>query len=396
MKTINITPFLLALSLLVSCSSDSDDGPEVVVPQDATLTMAIAPGSILTKAAKSETPETKNGEKKINNICAALFKADGSLLTTAYVDYKDIPTETTPDTIRISAKSDTPYTYVILVNVGNQSFSNLDDLKSKTYDLENIKVDNQPMCSRFMTIKEDMLKPGANYWGPDKAFPNKPTGAGSLSEEAVNVYRTASRIDLEQISVSWSGDNAADLKEAKARFHLKRIYVIDAKNATCLADHLSTDASVELTGEERTFLHGREAGENYFSGLDLFSATGENPVVIGANDSYVPANKWQCYVTENTETSNPTTLILKGDILEGDTPILSDRYFFIRLENMKGTDANNTEHLLAGVIRNYVIRISATITGKGSGDEEYKENAYVRVTVTPEEWSVETQHEDVN
>ena len=396
MKTINITPFLLALSLLVSCSSDGDDGPEVVVPQDATLTMAIAPGSILTKAAKSETPETKNGEKKINNICAALFKADGSLLTTADVDYKDIPTETTPDTIRISAKSDTPYTYVILVNVGNQSFSNLDELKSKTYDLENIKVDNQPMCSRFMTITDQMLKPGANYWGPDKAFPNKPSGAGSLSEEAVNVYRTASRIDLEQISVSWSGDNAADLKEAKARFHLKRIYVIDAKNATCLADHSSTDASVELTGEGRTFLHGREAGENYFSGLDLFPAVGENPVVIGANDSYVPANKWQCYVTENTETSNPTTLILKGDILEGDTPILSDRYFFIRLENMKGTDANNTDHLLAGVIRNYVIRISATITGKGSGDEEYKENAYVRVTVTPEEWSVETQHEDVN
>ena len=98
----------------------------------------------------------------------------------------------------------------------------------------------------------------------------------SLSEEAVNVYRTASRIDLEQISVSWSGDNAADLKEAKARFHLKRIYVIDAKNATCLADHSSTDASVELTGEGRTFLHGREAGENYFSGLDLFPAVGEN------------------------------------------------------------------------------------------------------------------------
>lgn len=396
MKTINITPFLLALSLLVSCSSDSDDGPEVVVPQDATLTMAIAPGSILTKAAKSETPETKNGEKKINNICAALFKADGSLLTTAYVDYKDIQAETTPDTIRISAKSDTPYTYVILVNVGNQSFSNLDDLKSKTYDLENIKVDNQPMCSRFMTITDQMLKPGANYWGPDKAFPNKPSGAGSLSEEAVNVYRTASRIDLEQISVSWSGDNAADLKEAKARFHLKRIYVIDAKNATCLADHSSTDASVELTGEGRTFLHGREAGENYFSGLDLFPAVGENPVVIDADNSYVPANKWQCYVTENTETSNSTTLILKGDILEGDTPILSDRYFFIRLENMKGTDANNTEHILAGVIRNYVIRINATITGKGSGDEEYKENAYVKVTVTPEEWSVETQHEDVN
>ena len=396
MKTINITPFLLALSLLVSCSSDGDDGPEVVVPQDATLTMAIAPGSILTKAAKSETPETKNGEKKINNICAALFKADGSLLTTAYVDYKDIQAETTPDTIRIRAKSDTTYTYVILVNVGNQSFSNLDDLKSKTYDLENIKVDNQPMCSRFMTITDQMLKPGANYWGPDKAFPNKPSGAGSLSEEAVNVYRTASRIDLEQISVSWSGDNAADLKEAKARFHLKRIYVIDAKNATCLADHSSTDASVELTGEGRTFLHGREAGENYFSGLDLFPAVGENPVVIDADNSYVPANKWQCYVTENTETSNPTTLILKGDILEGDTPILSDRYFFIRLENMKGTDANNTEHILAGVIRNYVIRINATITGKGSGDEEYKENAYVKVTVTPEEWSVETQHEDVN
>ena len=77
--------------------------------------------------------------------------------------------------------------------------------------------------------------------------------------------------------------------------------MIDAKNATCLADRSSTDASVELTGGgDELFLHGREAGENYFSGLDLFPAVGENLVVIDADNSYVPANKWQCYVTENT------------------------------------------------------------------------------------------------
>lgn len=89
-------------------------------------------------------------------------------------------------------------------------------------------------------------------------------------------------------------------------------------------------------------------------------------------------------------------LVLKGDILHKDTdaPILSDRYYFVKLLNL--IDSDNKETIYPGVIRNKVIRISATITGKGSGDEEYKENAYVKVTVTPENWSVETQHEDVN
>ena len=106
---------------------------------------------------------------------------------------------------------------------------------------------------------------------------------------------------------------------------------------------------------------------------------------------------WRCYVTENTEDGNklPTTLILKGDILPetDDEPILKDRYFFIRLKDMKDTQGKE----LAGVIRNYVIRISATISGKGSGDEEYRENAFATVTVTPDDWSVEEeQHEGVN
>ena len=91
-------------------------------------------------------------------------------------------------------------------------------------------------------------------------------------------------------------------------------------------------------------------------------------------------------------------LVLKGDILykDTDTPILSDRYYFVKLLNLTGAGDDDKGTVYPGVIRNKVIRISATITGKGSGDEEYKENAYVTVTVTPENWSVETQHEDVN
>lgn len=391
MKTFDILAFLLALGLLVSCSSDGDDGPEVIVPQDATLTLAIAPGSILTKATE---PETKDGERKINTICAALFKDDGSLLTTAYVDYKDVQAGTkTPDTIRISAKSDTPYTYAILVNVGNQSFSSLEDLKSKTYALKDIKVDNQPMCSRFMTIKS--LKPGANYWGPDEAFTNKPAGSNSVNTSPINVYRTASRIDLEKVSVEWRETDAGDLKKADACFRLKRVYVSDAGSATYLTDREIDNYSVEIK-ENASFLQGKENGNAYFAPLNLFAPAEENAPVIRANtDAYVPDNgKWQCYVTENTKKANPTTLILKGDILDkdGKTPIMKDRYFFIRLLDM--TDTRN--NLLAGVIRNYVIRISATITGKGSGDEEYRDNAYATVTITPDEWSVETQHENVN
>lgn len=395
MKTIEITAFLLAASLLLfSCSSEGDDVPEVIVPQDATLTLAIAPGSVLTKAATSETtpPVTKDGEKKINNICAALFKEDGNLLTTAYVDYTDI-TGKTPDTIRISAKSDTKYTYVVLVNVGNQTFPNLEGLKSLTYDLQNIYSENQPMCSRFITIQK--LKPGANYYGPKDVFP-KASVDEFLQQTSIPVYRTASRIDFESINVSWSDADADDLKKENARFRLKRIYVINTKEATHLVDRNESSNSVELNSSSNIFLNGRDMTDSkYFDKLDLFPADDATSTpIINVGEEYVPVNKWQCYITENTDKNSPTSLILKGDILHknNNDPILKDRYFFIRLKDMVDTQ-NKT---LPGVIRNYVIRIKATITGKGSGDEIYRENAYATVTVTPDEWSVETQHENVN
>lgn len=398
MKPISITLISLALGLLASCSSGGDDEPEVVVPQDATLTLSVAPGSVLTRSASND-PVAKAGESKINNIFAALFKADNTLLTSSYVDYSQAA-ENTPDTIRISAKSDTPYTYVVLVNAGNQSFSNLEELKKATYKLQDIKVDNQPMCSRYMNITK--LKPGANYIGEQKTFPTAPADAAFYSKSPIKVYRTASRIDFEAINVKWSDADAADLQKANARFRLKRVFVKDVKSSTYLVDRAlsSNNYSVELKNNI-TYLNGDVEGKSgYYASLNLFTAGEDGGPVIPVDGSYVPANeanKWQCYITENTEESTPTTIILRGDILpeSGDTPILKDRNFFIRLtkENMIDTGGNQ----LSGVVRNYVIRISATVTGKGSGDDTYRDNAYATVTVTPDEWEVEdTQQEEVN
>lgn len=400
MKTINITPFLLALCLLVSCSSGDDDGPEVIVPKDATLTLSVAPGSVLTKSSTSG--ETQQGEATIHTICAALFKEDGSLLTSSYVDYSAQSGNETPDTIRIGAKSDTKYTYVVLVNVGNKSFPTLDKLKEETFALKDIKIDNQPMCSQF---KELELKPGANYIGPKDVFTEASEDANFYSTSPVAVFRTASRIDFEEIGVNWSDENATDLQKANARFHLKRVYATQVKSHTYLTDRDIEDHSVELKDgtDGLSYLHGREAGEGYLNTLNLFDpGEEENPVIITSGSSMTTyeingKKAWRCYITENTEagTQLPTTLILKGDILpENSTePILKDRYFFVRLKDMEDTTQKKK---LAGVIRNYVIRIKATISGKGSGDETYRENAYATITVTPEEWSVEEQHENVN
>lgn len=395
MKTINITSFLLALSLLVSCSSDDDDGPEVIVPQDATLTLAVAPGSVLTKAKAGETQE---GEAKINNMYAALFKADKTLLTSAYVNYSG-QTGETPDTIRISAKSDTPYTYVVLVNVGNIKCSNIDDLMEKTYNLKDISVNNQPMGSHFLEIKS--LKPGINYYGQEDVFTNKPAEHFFYSKSNIEVYRTASRIDFEKISLKWSKDDAGDLLLEKARFHLKQVYAVDAKSTTYLADHVQggNNNSVEIMSDP-AYLHGKPGQEGYLVSLNLFPRGGENTSAIITSDGEwdITENPLRCYITENTDEAKPTMLVLKGDILRQgtDEPILSDRYYFVKLLNLIGAGDGDKGTVYPGVIRNKVIRISATITGKGSGDEEYKENAYVTVTATPEEWSIETQHENVN
>lgn len=409
MKPIYIAPFLLALCLLASCSS-GDDEPEVIVPQDATLTLSVAPGSVLTKSSAPGTKtdevkpgETQQGEAKINNICAALFKEDGSLLTSSYVDYSSGEGGSkTPDTIRISAKSDTKYTYVLLVNVGNKTFSTLDKLKEGTFALKDIEVGNQPMCSQFRNVE---LKPGANYIGPQEVF-TEALETEFINKESIKVYRTASRIDFEQIGVTWSDENATDLKKANARFRLKRVYATQVKSHTYLTDRSGSDQSVELKNEVEglTYLHGKKSGINgYLETLNLFNPSeGAESVIISSGSSIDSkdinsGNPWRCYVTENTEAglTLPTTLILKGDILPetGDDPILKDRYFFVRLKDMKDTQGK----ALSGVIRNYVIRISATISGKGSGDETYRENASAIVTVTPDDWSVEeTQHEGVN
>ncbi|MBS1321723.1 MAG: hypothetical protein HP046_17995 [Parabacteroides sp.] len=391
MKTINITPFLLVLSLLISCSSDDDNGPEIIVPQDATLTLAVAPGSVLTKAKAGEPQE---GEAKINNMYAALFKADQTLLTSAYVDFNG-QTGETPDTIRISAKSDTPYKYIILVNVGNINCSSIGDLMKKTYNLKDIRVSNQPMGSKFLEIES--LKPGTNYYGKEEIFKNKPAEYSFYSTSNIEVYRTASRIDFEKISLKWSEADAGDLLKEGARFRLKQVYVVDAKSTTYLADRKygGNNYSVETSGS--AYWHGKP-GEDYLESLDLFPREGDNTSATIPSDGEwnITENPLRCYITENTDKTKPTMLVLKGDILHKDTdaPILSDRYYFVKLLNL--IDSDNKETIYPGVIRNKVIRISATITGKGSGDEEYKENAYVKVTVTPENWSVETQHEDVN
>lgn len=391
MKTINITSFLLALSLLVSCSSDDDNGPEVIVPQDATLTLAVAPGLVLTKAKAGEPQE---GEAKINNMYAALFGANQSLFISAYVDFSDQTGKTT-DTIRISAKSDTPYTYVILVNVGNIKCSSIEDLMEKTYNLKDISVNNQPMGSHFLEIKS--LKPGTNYYGKEDIFTNKPAEYSFYSKNNIEVYRTASRIDFEKISLKWSEADAGDLLKEGARFRLKQVYVVDAKSTTYLADHMYGENNYSVETSDPAYWHGKP-GEDYLASLNLFPRGEDNtPATITSDGEWnITENPLRCYITENTDEAKPTMLVLKGDILHknANEPILSDRYYFVKLLNL--IDSDNKETIYPGVIRNKVIRISATITGKGSGDEEYKDNAYVTVTVTPENWSVETQHEDVN
>ena len=139
-----------------------------------------------------------------------------------------------------------------------------------------------------------------------------------------------------------------------------------------------------------SYLDGKKSGSaSYLETLNLFNPSEDAESVIISSGNSIESeeinggNPWRCYVTENTESglTLPTTLILKGG------------YFFVRLKDMEDTQGKT----LPGIIRNYVIRISATITGKGSGDETYRENASAIVTVTPDDWSVEeTQHEGVN
>lgn len=401
MKPIKSIFFLLAAALLPACSAPGDEEPEVIVPQDATLTVSVAPGSVLTKSGLKSTtgeggdPLMKPGEDKINNIFAALFRReDSTLVSSAYVAYANVD-GTTPDTIQVAAKSNTKYLYVVLVNVGKPAFTNMKELRELCMNLEDIRIDNQPMCSRFEEITD--LKPGNNYIGPTDTFKDVPTEA-LYRNRTLPVYRTASRIDVDHINLDWLEGDADDLKTEGARFRLKRIYVVDAKSAARLADlTVTTDNGVRYSVEwnENDYKHGRAEGSDYLPALDLYTLTPYNEVILNPQETYSPpGDPWQCYVTENTGVK-PTMVILNGDILHKneDTPILSNRYYFVPLKDM--TDKEGKP--LSGIFRNYVIRLMIKITGRGSSDETYRENAKAVVSINVDKWAVETQKEtDVN
>lgn len=398
---------LLTTGLLVSCSNDG--GPaEPEGPVDATLTLSVFAGTrpTGTKAASTKADDQVIGnEAEINNLQIAVFKQDGSLLAAHYEDFTQ--KEGLKDTIGVSAKSGR-YTLVVLANAGNVNYTKLSELKGETVKLSTQSSDNLTMSSKCMTVD---IKAGENYIGPKDGFGGKeiPSDAYFLKEERIKVTRIAGRIDMELLSVDWSDDTSGDLKKEGAGFRLKKIYVRDAKEESRIISGSETSdltaADWELVEWEGVpALHGNDQDENeakYLPSLNLYplSDGGDAIIEFGDTKKFSPLS---CYVTENgnypEQVPAPTRIIVVGDIIDskGET-ILSDRHYTIKVNDGNSEITGGGISNFTYIRRNYVYHIYATITGKGSPDEESFSNSSITVLVQAVDWDVVYEkHPDVN
>lgn len=399
---------LLTVGLLASCSKDSDGPVEPEGPVDATITLSVFSGTkpsgtkAATKADDTDGQVVGN-EARINNLQIAIFKADGSLLAAHYEDYSGVAGTVLRDTIGVSAKSG-DYKLVVLANTGNINYTTLNELKEKTTELSTQSSDNLSMSSKCIAIK---VAAGENYIGPSDGFGNKVmTGYHQISQERIKVTRLVGRIDLESLEVDWSDDTSADLIAEQAGFKLKKIYIRAAKKESRVISGSETPSIaaadwdlVEWAGVPS--LHGKRGVENYLESLDLFfDETGENIAYHGTKD-FAPLS---CYVTENgnkADIPDPTRIIIVGDITDntGET-ILADRHYTIIVNDKDGNSQITGGGLDSGfsyIRRNYVYHVSATITGKGSPDEERYNNASITSLVQAVPWQVIYEdHTDVN
>lgn len=397
---------LLAAGLLVSCSKD--DGPvEPEGPVDATITLSVFSGTqpsgtrAATKADESDGQVVGN-EARINNLQVSIFKLDGSLLASHYEDYSADFTGMR-DTIGVSAKSGR-YILVVLANAGNVTYTTLSELKGKTTELSTQSRDNLTMSSKCITID---IKAGENYIGPKNGFGTKVMTGNPISEEKIKVTRIVGRIDLESLEVDWSEDTSADLMKEGAGFKLKKIYIRAAKKESRVISGSETTAVgtadwelVEWTGVP--VLHGNRGEEsNYLSALDLFHSEEGTNIEYESSKTFDPLS---CYVMENgndnTDVPDPTRIIIVGDITDSQgNPILSNRYYTIIVNDKDGNSQITGGGIdkFSYIRRNYVYHVYATITGKGSPEEERYNNASITSLVQSVPWQVKYEkHPDVN
>lgn len=443
MKLRNLFLASLAVCTMASCSKDDDgiSGPQEV---DAYLSFA-STADVMTKASTEKPDDSdKSGtgkEATIQSLTAYVFDANGKYVISKHValtagngavgeDYSTDAKGTSINSIRgIHVKvakpstdggtSATSFKVVLLANVASIQVTDLDGLKSatttdiKTFNAVAVGDSYLPMHSDVLTVTGLTPSPTdgtahiLNWCNGSTCVTDSKTSevhTGEIPTQAGKVVMTRSiaRVQLTSLGASFDALQYKDM-----RFDVSSVFLANVRaNATVMGDEVTTAGFyrgapanfeilqflIEPTGSVDGSLQ-----QTYDKAISLKDGEKALDATTWKFDKYINANSPESilgipfekdgdgYKRVEGDGAYQTRLVISGTLYQG-TKALGVKYFHIPLKLVD--NAGN-------VLSNKFFKVSATITGEGSPNEdEILENACISFSIEVAPWNVIEQTED--
>lgn len=349
----NIFLASLFFSLSVGCSNDDGNNNSNLNPEslaDAKLSIEIKATGAKTKAYNPNDLNELEGEANINNLAVLIFTEDGSAVLGR--KWEAVQTEYAATLTNVPAKA-AKARIIIVANVPESLINGVtsyNDFQEDLVDLASQSQTSLAMSSRVITTDKELLASDDNYLGYESMGSDNVNGISS----PIMLTRVASRIDLVSMETNFAG---SPLEGRSVR--VEAVSINDMKTRSRYFSAAEWGA-VEVDG-------------NYASSPVV-------PLNATISDvSPVTNTPYSHYVMENTDTDNPTQIVVRATLLATATAPAQTKTFVSTI-NLNGTEKGYNHDLIK---RNYVYRLWITF-GKNSFDDI--RNTYLDVAVEVVGW----------
>ena len=404
---------MLATAGFISCSNE-DDKVDPNATYDAEINVAVSPSTeVSTKASVADASTNgTTGEQLVSRLTAFVFDASDKVVGVSDTTNTLNPTVNIDRIKRIVVKateSGTTYKLFIVANLHLNdaallSKSTLTEIQNATTtSLEDETESSLTMSSKVLSItvkgKKD-IRVYPNYlmntdgtsilWGDE----NKASFESLNVENNVKLVRLVARVQLESLGVAFVGGNLEN-----ASFRLDSAYLVNVKSSSkFVGDDLTTGSAYwngtgNFTVIDKLIVNGGiQKGAPFVVKPKIILKSGNstnNPydfTVTSNSANFLKAYIYENHIVEVSGTYN-TRLVLKGLITLENGQSLGETYYHITIKDVADADY---------VLRNTIYKVSVTITGTGSPNEDQKSdlNAGINAKVTVSPWKVVNQTEN--
>ncbi len=348
----NIIFACLFLLLCVACSKDDDNNNNPDSLADAKLTVEIKATGAKTKAYNPNDLNELEGEANINNLAVLIFNEDGS--TVFGRKWEAVQAEYTAMLTDVPAKA-AKARIIIVANVPESLINGVtsyDGFQEDMVDLASQSQTSLAMSSRVIATEEALIADD-NYLGYESMGSDNVNGISS----PILLTRIPARVDLVSLETNFVG---SPLEGRSVR--VEAVSLIDMKTRS----------------------HYFSAGE--WGAVEVAGNQGSSSVVrlnTTINDvTPVTNTPYSHYVMENTDTENPTQIVIRATLLATETALAQTKTFVSTI-NLNGIDKGYSHNLIK---RNYVYRLWITF-----GKNSFEPDTYLDVAVEVVGWGPVSQ-----